>query len=52
MMEAIKIKKSELLELVYANISALEDELQNTEDYLAELQEEMSQLERLAHSLA
>ena len=52
MKEEIKTKKAELLELVNSNISALEDELQNTENYLAKLQEEMNRLEKLANSLA
>jgi hypothetical protein len=52
MIEEIKTKKAELLELVYSNISALEDELQETESYLAELEEKMRYLNRLAESLA
>jgi len=52
MIEEINTKKAELLELVYSAISALEDELQNTEDYLASLQEKMNKLESLSHSLA
>ena len=52
MIEEINTKKAELLELVYSAISALEDEIQNTEDYLASLQEKMNKLEKLSYSLA
>ena len=52
MTEEIKTKKAELLELVNSNISALEDELQDTEAYLAELEEKMRYLNNLANSLS
>jgi len=52
MTEEIEAKKAELLEIVDAKISALENEIQETESYLEELHKEIIYLQSLSNALS